>query len=315
MTSTASPSSCSGPTVDLALRYFHVDAPEDLVASQLTKIQDLCSSGSCPTVAVPGCDPQSIDDVQCEIEKVFTTSVQFGADEVCAACSDWPCKLCKVACRGKESCLEKCDQCEIVFENCKETCRSKLTTEVSADFEHLSGAISSTRLIDVDLKCSGDGISQPLQFSADTEVAFGEMDGALKLHTRTAGKSVTYPLSLSRIRFSVAVPIDGDVQCDLLGEGNIDIRIGDVRVSGLNFDVDSMQTQLTSISAAACAALPICRGAAKNPISNAISAAIRAAAMKELPGQLGKLIKPMLQGLLDGATCAMFVPTNHTVTV
>lgn len=320
ITTSGPPRSCSGPIVDLAMGYFRVDRPEDLIVSQLKKVQDLCGNSSCPTIALPGCDAQSIDDVQCEVENAFNTSVKFGADEVCAACSDWPCKVCRAACSGKQpSCFEKCEQCEAMFDNCKRVCQSKLTRSVSADFGRLSGAISSANLTGVDLKCSGDGISRPLEFSAELEVHFGGMNADLELHTSTDDESSSYPLSLNRIQLSVAVPIQGSVHCDFSGAGSVDIAVGEVNVSAFDFDADSMQTQLDAVGGAVCTTVPMCAGVAKDLILKAVSkvtsAAINAAVKSELPAQLGRALKPMLQGIFNGSTCAMFNPMNHTMTV
>jgi len=182
-----------------------------------------------------------------------------------------------------------------------------MTMDVSADLRRFAGAISSASLVALDMNCSGDAISAPMQFSGNVEVEFGGMDVELLLHVF---KGKAQPLSLNHIKLAVAMPLRGDARCDLFGEGNISTAVGEVTVTDVDFDFGSRGDQLRAVSEASCAELPLCQGDIRSSVSNAIAGVVGRVLERALPARLGRALQPLLQGMFDGATCAMFIPAG-----
>lgn len=331
-------SDCTSPAVEGLLKLFGLTTPKDLANTFLWGVEGECGTGSCPKVdVVAGCAKQSINDVNCEIKEVFSTSVKIGTDGICdAGCNDWPCVagcsgidvgicfgtdwiLCKAGCLGIHSCVHKCEhalvdpckkqliencksKCDHAFNDCKSGCEKELTMQITADFKRLSGAITGAYVQSLDLDCTGNGITNAMNYSMSMSVHLDSLNLELRVRVEDAGIPATNDLSLDKIRMTVKVPVTGSLRCGAFRAKDdfIQASVGDVAVADVDLDVDlKLEKSLDTIASVVCAGLSFCKDAIKAAINQAIKKAIVA----EVPGQLAKEIGSVLGGLLSTAHC------------
>lgn len=327
---------CSSPLIDTVLSLFNVSSIEDLPATLLHKVQDRCTSGNCPQVALPGCGNQSVDELVCEMP-VFDVGVKIGTDAICdTACDDWPCRvacqgidvkicegsdwlLCKTGCIiggiFDHNCLEQCEHtivdpckkvliddcnngCEKTFTSCKEGCDKELTLDITAYFERLEHAVTSLAINKFDLDCHGNGLTKPLIFDTNVSAGIEDLALSLKLHTHDIGISTTTTVSLEHLKVELSLPVNGSVQCGVFKK-DIDIKVGDATIDAFDLNVDVNQKALKTIASIICLDLPFC----KDAIQDAIDGAIQKAIVDNVPPVLAKMISPAVQGIVDVVQC------------
>lgn len=324
---------CESPILLVAEHLFNTSGPQALVGRLLGNVQEKCTSGRCPRVDVGRCQNESVDDVQCEIPRVFESSVKLGTDAICdTGCSDWECKaacqgidvgichgadwvLCKAGCLGIPSCVHKCEiaivepceeklvcdcseKCEKAFSDCKSSCERELSMSVVADFERLQGVVTTMRIASVDLDCAGNGVFELLRFNATVVVEVGGAALDLRLRTVDASVSSSSNLALRRIRLVLTVPLNGTLLCGIRQQINISVESASVA----NFDLDvdlQLDQALSTVAAVVCAGLPVCRDAIKIRISTAIKGAI----LSQVPSRAAEEITVLLRGLVSRVAC------------
>jgi len=334
---------CSSPLIDKVVGIFNVSNIDDLPKALLDDVQNLCANGHCPNVTLPGCGPQSIDDMVCEVP-VFDTGVKIGTDTICnTACDDWPCKvacqgidvgicsgadfvLCKAGCIiggiFDHHCLEQCektivdpckkvliddcsDGCEKTFASCKSGCEKELTLDISAYFEELKNVVSSLAINNFGLDCHGNGLTKPLFLNASVSAGIESLDMALKIHTKDVSIGTTTTISLKQLKVELTLPFNGSIECGLFKK-DIDIHIGDVSIDDFDLNFDVNNKAFSTAAAVICLDLPFC----KNAIQDAIDGAIKAAIKDIVPGVLAKTIAPAIQAVVDLAKCPKLAEEN-----
>lgn len=336
---------CSSPLIDSVLHLFNVSSIEDLPATLIHDLQDRCVNGNCPNVTLPGCGPQSLDEMVCEVP-VFDVGVKIGTDTICnTACDDWPCKvacqgidvgicfgadfvLCKAGCLiggiFDHHCLEQCeativdpckkhliddcsDGCERTFASCKAGCEKELTLDITAYFEKLEHVVSSLAINNFDLDCHGNGLTKPLIFSSNVSAGIEDLNMALKIHTKDVSIGTTTTISLEQLIVDLSMPLNGSVQCGF--KKNIDINIGETSIDNFDLNFDVNNKAFSDIAAVICLDLPFC----KNAIQDAIDGAIRLAIKDFVPPVLAKVISPALQAAVDLLNCPKVEEDNLIV--
>lgn len=279
---------CSSPLVDTALKYFGVDSIEDLPGTILNDVQTACTNGNCPNVTLPGCASESVDDLLCEVP-VFDTTVKLGTDVIC-----------DVACFAPQ----------LLFPNCKADCEKELSLQITGDFERLSHLVSSLVINQFDLDCHGNGLTSPLAFNASTVVGIQDLGLSLKIHTLDLSIGTTTTIDLSQLKVIVSLPLSGSVQCGLLKrQKNITIEVGEAHVDSFDLNLDVNNNVIHDVSKVVCLGLPFC----ENTIQGAIDDAITLVIKTFVPGELGKIITPVLQSVTDGLECPGSIETDTLV--
>lgn len=329
---------CSNAATYIIEKAFGVSSIQGIAVKLLGKVQDECTANKCPEVNVASnCKSQSLDDINCEMKDIFSTSLKLGTDDICnAGCDDWPCKagcngidtaicktsdwvLCKAGCLGISSCVHKCEhaivdpcvhelidkcsqKCEVAFGNCKTECDKKLTMQISGDFERLQRVITSANVSSLDLNCSGNGITSALSFGGNVALQVHNAALSIKVHTSDAGISTTNTVDLDTIALTVSAPISGIFDCHVLfhDKDNLTMTVGQAVVSSLNLDVDlKLDKTLDTIAAVVCAGLPFCKDAIKSKIAKIIKDEI----VKQVPPQVASHLQPVLQKLASELRC------------
>lgn len=325
---------CSSPLVDTVLRLFNVSSIDTLPETLLDDIQGKCESGNCPTVTLPGCDAESVDDLVCEVP-VVEEDVKIGTDAICDIACDGPdlvlCKLgcggidaslcwgtdfvlCKVGCLGFRGCIHACehaivdpckkhlvDQCEEscdnVFAACKNGCENELTLKINLLFERLEHVISSLAIHNFDLDCHGNGLISPLTFNLNASVGIENLGVGLKVHTKDLSIGTNTKIDLDQLKLDLTLPVSGSVQCGF--KNDIDITVGDASVDAFDLNLDVNNKAFRTIAALICLDLPFC----KHGIEDGINNAIRKVIVDNVPKALAKSIAPALQSVVDVAKC------------
>jgi hypothetical protein len=340
---------CTDPIIKTVEWYFKAPDLKGVANTLLGKVQADCKAGGgglCERVDVSSdCKNQSINDINCEMKNIFSTSVKLGTDDICdAGCDDWPCKagcngldtgicytsdwiLCKAGCLGISSCVHKCEhaivdpckqkliddcskKCEATFSKCKSACLSKLTMQISGDFERLQNAITSMSISTLDVNCShGWGIPPPLEFQSKAAVSINGAALDLKVHISDVGIDTTTAVNLQKIAMTLAVPLSGDLKCELLSSSDhVTVQVGQPTVTDFNLDVDlTLDKTLDTIAAVACADLPFCKDAIKKQISSTIKSQIES----QVPKQIAANLQPALQKTVSQLKCPKLEKQAH----
>lgn len=328
---------CSNAFTGLVERFLGVSSLQGIASTLLGDVQKSCTSGSCPRVDISSdCKEQSINDVNCDMKGIFSTNVKLGTDEICdAGCSDVPCTvgckgldkgicyssdwiLCKAGCLGIHSCVSKCEhaivdpcvdklvndcnkECTSTMDKCKAACTSKLTLQISGDFERLQNIVTSMSVPTLDVNCSTLVLfgSSPLYFQAKAVVHISNVALSLKIHTLDAGISTTNSIDLQNVEATAVVPFSGVTDCFPSGH-SINTTLEQISVTDFNLDVDlKLDSTLDTIASVVCADLPFCKDAIKKEITSTAKDEI----VKEVPRQVTSQLTPVFQKMLNIMHC------------